>query len=69
MFKKLIPGKIPASPPLPSVYLILPGYEVLFITTELVNLDVGTGQNISCYLFASAWLCGSASKWALESWC
>ena len=33
---------------------------MLSVTTELVNLDIEMGQNILCYLFASAsalWLC------------
>ena len=29
---------------------------MLSVTIEQVNLDPEMGQNISCYLFASAWL-------------
>ena len=49
--------------------LILHDNEVLSVATELVNLDLKMGQNISCHLFASVCLCGSASKLALETWC
>ena len=35
---------------------------MLYVTTDLVNLDLEIGQNIPCHLFASAWLCGSASN-------
>ena len=39
---------------------------MLSVTTESVNLDLEMRQNNLCYLFASARLCGSASKWALK---
>ena len=67
--KQLRSGKIPACTPMTSVYLILHGNEMLSLSTKLVSLDLEMGQNIPFYLFASAWLCGSASKWALETWC
>ena len=43
--------------------------EVLSVTTESVSLDLEMTQNIPCYVFASVWLCGSASKWALKTGC
>ena len=46
--KQLIPGKIPACPPLTSIYIILHNIETLSVTTELVNLDLEMGQNIPC---------------------
>ena len=57
----------PAFPPVTSVFLALQGNEVVSVTTESVNVDLKMRQNIPCYLFASAWLCGSASKWALKT--
>ena len=61
--------------PLTSVYLALSaqhciyGTKGLSLSTESVILNLEMGQNILCYVFASVWLCGSASKWALERWC
>ena len=54
--------------PLTSVYLALNGVEGFYVTTESVILDIEMWPNIPCYVFASAWLCGSASKWALKTW-
>jgi hypothetical protein len=55
--------------PLTSVYLALHGNEVLSVTTESVYFNLKIPCYIPCYLFASAWLCGSASKWAMKTWC
>ena len=60
---------IPAWPILTSVYLAHHGNKVLPVTKESFILDLEMRQNIYCHLFASAWLCGSASKWALKTWC
>ena len=49
---------------LTSVYIILHGN----VTTKFVNLDLEMGRIILCYLFGSSRLCGSALKWALETW-
>ena len=66
---KRSPGQtqIPASSPLTSVDLALRGNKMLSVTTESVNLDQKINWKILSFLFASAWLCGSASKWALET--
>ena len=55
--------------PLTSVLLALHDKEVLSVTAEAVNLELEMGWNIPCYVFNFAWLCGSASKWALKTWC
>ena len=56
----------PALPQLTFVHLALDGNTSLSVSTESVNLDLAMRQNILCYLFASACLCGSVSKWALK---
>ena len=53
-------AQITAFPPLISVFLALHGNEVVSGTTWSANTDLKRRQNISCYSFASAWLCGSA---------
>ena len=50
----------PAFTPVTSVFLALYGNEVVSVYTESVNLDLQIRQNILCYVFASARLCGSA---------
>ena len=67
--KQLRPCNNTSLQPLTSVYLALNDNEVLLVTTESVYFDLNMRRNTSCYLYASAWLCGSASKCALKTWC
>ena len=62
-------SKVPACQPLASVHLALYVNEWLSVNTESVKLDQEKGRHIPCYVFASYWLCGFASKLALETWC
>ena len=36
---------------------------------RMSQLDIEIRQNIPCYVFSSTWLCASALKWALKTWC
>ena len=50
----------------PDHHLALHCNELLYVTTESVNLDLEIRPTILCHLLAYAWQCGSASKWALK---